>query len=122
MQSAKQKKCNRKQDRVKAVLPVRVRGTDADGSAFEELAHTLDLTTTGARLGAIHRNLKVRDTLVVLFRQRRLEFTVIWTRVLAGCEYQVGLQMLSNSSDPWNLNLSQSTPQHAPRLATSGAA
>ncbi|MGA6980245.1 MAG: hypothetical protein WCC95_07715 [Candidatus Sulfotelmatobacter sp.] len=119
MQSAKQKVCNRKQDRVRGVLPVRVRGTDADGSCFEELAHTLDLTTTGARLGAIHRKLNVRDTLVVLFRQRRLEFTVMWTRVLAGGEYQVGLQMLSKDSDPWNLNVGQST---APLATKSTAA
>jgi hypothetical protein len=116
MQSAKQKKCNRKQDRVKAVLPVRVRGTDSDGSSFEELAHTLDVTTTGARLGAIHRKLNVRDTLVILFRQRRLEFTIMWTRLLDQGEYQVGLQMLSKDRDPWNLNLGQAT-QQAPKLS-----
>ena len=121
MQSAKQKECNRKQDRVKAVLPVRVRGTDADGSSFEELAHTLDLTTTGARLGAIHRKLNVRDTLVILFRQRRLEFTIMWTRLLDDGEYQVGLLMLSKDSDPWNLNIGQSL-QNAPKLSAAWGA
>ncbi len=41
----------RRQDRIQAVLPVRVRGTDSSGKSFEILAHTLDLTSNGARLG-----------------------------------------------------------------------
>jgi hypothetical protein len=117
MQSAKQKACNRKQDRLKAVLPVRVRGTDADGASFDELAHTLDLTPTGARLGAIRRNLNVRDTLVVLFRKRRIEFTVIWTRLLDGREWQVGLQTVCKDGDAWNLNFGQSAAQAAGKLS-----
>jgi len=46
----------RRQARMQAVLPVRVRGTDDSGVLFEGLAHTLDLTPTGAKLGAIRHN------------------------------------------------------------------
>lgn len=94
----------RKQDRIRAVLPVRVRGTDVSGYAFETLAHTLDLNSTGARLGAVGCRVSQHDTLVVLFRQRRVEFTVMWTRFLNGREYQVGLQAVAKESDPWGLD------------------
>jgi hypothetical protein len=101
-------KVNRKQDRIRAVLPVRVRGTDASGSVFESLAHTLDLTPTGARLGAIRHELKPLDTVIVLFRKRRIEFTIMWTKQLTATEHQIGLRMLGQESDPWGLNLTHS--------------
>jgi len=96
----------RRQPRLSGVLPVRVRGTDTTGASFEGLAHTLDLTSTGARLGAIRHKLNALDTLVVLFRQRRVEFTVMWTKLLdERGEYQVGLQAVVHECDPWGLNL-----------------
>jgi hypothetical protein len=105
MQARSVKTNRRRQDRVQAVLPVRVRGTDAFGSPFEGLAHTLDLTPTGVRLGAIRHQLKALDTLTIFYRQRRIEFTVVWTKLLDGkSEYQVGLQAFSQEKEPWGIN------------------
>ena len=36
------------------VLPVRISGKDSANNPVNELAHTLDITPNGARLGAIH--------------------------------------------------------------------
>lgn len=123
MQAANVKTNRRRQDRIQAVLPVRVRGTDASGQAFEILAHTLDLTATGARLGSIRRQLKALDTLTIFFRQRRMEFTVVWTKLLDGrSEYQVGLQAFSQEREGWGMNLFISSIQPATSAsATSGA-
>lgn len=125
----KDKPSKRKQDRTRAVLPVRVRGKDASGALFEVLAHTLDLTPTGVRLGGMRQALKALDTVVVLYRQRRIEFTVMWTKLLDGCgEYQAGLQMVAQESDPWGLSPAQAGTQRvtgisATRIsAVSGAA
>lgn len=110
----------RVQDRMQAVLPVRVRGVDASGASFEEIAHTLDLTATGARLGSIRRELKVLDTVVVFYRQRRIEFRVMWVRLVDGRnEYQVGLQALSKGKESWGLNLFGSSAERdrSPSLA-----
>jgi hypothetical protein len=108
----------RRQDRVPAVMPVRVRGTDACGSPFEGLAHTLDLTPTGARLGAIRHQLKALDTLTVFYRQRRIEFTVVWTRLLDGkSEYQVGLQALSQEKEPWGINFLGARAARVPAMS-----
>jgi hypothetical protein len=119
MSIAKSKTNRRQQNRQKGVLPVRVRGKDASGEVFEGLAHTLDLTATGARLGAIRHRLKAHDTLVVLFRQRRIEFTVIWTRLLDAREYQVGVQALARDYDPWGLN--EDHPMAGRRTASQAA-
>ena len=107
MQGIGVKSDRRRQDRVQGVLPVRVRGVDTSGVSFEGLAHTLDLTATGARLGAIRHELKVLDTVIVFYRQRRMEFMVVWTKLLDGkSEYQVGLQALSQLKEAWGLNIS----------------
>jgi hypothetical protein len=75
-------KNRRRHDRKQAVLPVRVRGKDAAGESFEALAHTLDLTPAGTRLGSIRRELKALDTVTISYHQRRMEFTVVWTKLL----------------------------------------
>lgn len=106
MRSIRDKKNRRAKDRFKAVLPVRVRGTDASGVSFEVLAHTLDLAPTGARLGAIRLDVKVPETLTIFYHQRKKEFTVVWTRLLAGTqEYQVGLRAVAQDKEPWGLSL-----------------
>ena len=96
----------RSQDRFQAVLPVRVRGTDADGMEFEALAHTLDLTPTGIRLGSIRCELKKQAKLTVIYHQRRREFSVMWTKRLESTsEYQVVLQAFAQEQEPWGVNL-----------------
>jgi hypothetical protein len=122
MRIIKNKLGKRRQDRIRGVLPVRLRGKDSSGALFEALAHTLDLTPTGVRLGAVRQELKALDTVIVLFRKRRIEFTVMWSRMLDRNEYQVGLQMVAMESDPWGLSPTQA---HTPLLgasAVSGAA
>jgi hypothetical protein len=98
------------------VLPVRVRGTDTAGVSFEELAHTLDLTPTGVRLGAIRHEVKALETLTIFYHQRRMDFRVVWTKRLDGTkEYQVGLKAFSQEKEAWGLSLFNSS---APPVGT----
>lgn len=93
--------------RTKAVLPVRVRGKDSAGKAFDELVHTLDVTRDGVRLGSVRHQLNVLDEIMVFYRQRRIQFRVVWTKKLAGTsEFQVGLQAVTQDSEAWGLNFS----------------
>jgi hypothetical protein len=79
--------------RTKAVLPVRIKGRDISGKAFEDLAHTLDVTALGARLGSIRHELNVLDEITVFFRQRKMQFRVVWIKKMRGTsEFQIGLQ------------------------------
>ena len=112
----------RRQDRIPAVLPVRIRGIDTSGASFEEVAHTLDLTPTGARLGAIRHQLKALDTLTVFYHQRRMDFRVVWTRLLDGTkEYQVGLMAFSQEKEAWGLSLFNSSAQPMEKVSRATA-
>lgn len=94
----------RRGNRTRAVLPVKIKGKDSSGRAFEELAHTLDVTTVGARLGAIRREMNVLDEITVFYRQRKMQFRVVWVKKLKGTsEFQVGLQALTQEKEAWGL-------------------
>jgi hypothetical protein len=96
----------RRGNRTKAVLPVRIKGTDSAGKSFEELAHTLDVTASGVRLGAVRRELNVLDEVTIFYRQRKMQFSVVWIKKLKGTsEFQAGLQSLSQEREPWGLGL-----------------
>ena len=95
----------RRGTRTKAVLPVRVKGKDSSGKAFEDLVHTLDVTPDGVRLGSVRRELNVLDELTVFYRQRKIQFRVMWTKKMKGTsEFQVGLKALSQDGEVWGLN------------------
>jgi hypothetical protein len=91
------------------VLSVRVWGRDISGSKFEELAHTLDITPSGARLGAIHHHVKVGDTILIQYRQQKTHFRTVWIKLVEGSsEYQIGIEAASPSRNAWGLELAES--------------
>lgn len=113
---------NRRNHRVKAVLPVRVSAADVSGKSYNELAHTLDIAEGGARLGAIRCGLEVGSVLVLQYRQNRAEFRVVWTKQLQRCkEHQVGLAAMS-PKDVWGLvSEFKAQPQEVPVAPKSGS-
>jgi hypothetical protein len=95
-------------DRSKAVLPVRISGNDVSGEAYSELVHTLDVSRTGVRLGAVRRKLEVGSLITLQYRQHKAEFRVVWTKPLgSGVEQQVGLEA-GAQRDLWGLDASAS--------------
>lgn len=105
---------HRRGSRTKAVLPVRIKGKDAAGQAFEEMAHTLDVTTTGVRLGSVRRELNPQDEVTIFYRQRKMQFRVVWTKKMKGTsEFQVGLQALTQEREVWGLGLVERQSQPA---------
>jgi PilZ domain len=94
----------RSESRYKGVFAIKVSGRDMTGKIFDELAHTLDLSRNGARIGAIHFELEENDRLTVQFRTQKIEYRIAWVKKLAGSkEYQVGLRAIRQDQDPWNL-------------------
>ena len=100
MKSSSQAVNQRRGTRTKAVLPVRVKGKDSAGNSFEDLAHTLDVTANGVRLGAIRRELNLLEEITLFYRQRKMQFRVVWTKKLKGTsEFQVGLTSVSHDRE-----------------------
>jgi hypothetical protein len=109
----------RRGTRTKAVLPVKIKGKDSTGNTFEELAHTLDVTTVGARLGSIRHELNLLEEITVFYRQRKMQFRVVWIKKMKGTsEFQIGLQAVTQEKEAWGLN-SQQEQDSPPRLSVS---
>ena len=109
--TAKPQRCSNRQ---KAVLPVRVTGIDVENNSYADLVHTLDITASGVRLGAVRSNLKLGSLLTLQYRQHKAEFRVIWvSKRPCGKEYQVGLQALLER-DLWGLEAEFRTRLQAP--------
>jgi len=112
----------RRGNRTKAVIPVRVKGKDSAGRSFEDLAHTLDITASGARLGSIRRELNLFDEVTVFYRQRKIQFRVVWTKKMKGTsEFQVGLQATTQDKEAWGMSAQEQMGGSAPQLAASQA-
>ena len=95
----------RRQKRIKMVLPVKIWGKNDLNQPVTELVHTLDITPGGARLGAVHGVWKIGDRLTLQYRQRKIQFKVVWVKALEGTrEYQIGLESL-NTGENWGLDL-----------------
>jgi len=98
------------------VLPVRVKGKDSSGQGFEELVHTLDVTPDGVRLGSVRRELNVLDEVTLFFRQRKMQFRVVWIKKLKGTsEFQIGLRALAQERDSWGVSFTEYKNQTAPQ-------
>ena len=111
---------NRRTSRTKAVLPVRIKGTDSSGKPFEDLAHTLDVTPTGVRLGSVRRELGQEDEVTLFFRQRKMQFRVVCIKKMKGTsEFQVGLQALTQEKEAWGLGIAEPAKEAARALDAS---
>jgi hypothetical protein len=97
---------NRRVARTKMVLPVRVSGTDGAGKPFSYLAHTLDITLKGARLGGVRSLLALGDAVEVQCRHRKARFRVAWIgRPGHSSEHQIGIEALEPDKPIWGLDL-----------------
>jgi hypothetical protein len=106
MDSGKLTMQKRREQRMRMVLPLRVSAKSGPEVCRAELAHTLDISPRGARLGAVHHEMQIGTRLMIQYRQRRIESRVVWVRRLEGTnEYQVGVELLANGSDVWGIDL-----------------
>jgi len=97
----------RRHKRIKMVLPLKIWTKDAANNNVNELAHTLDITPFGARLGAIRSLLKAGETLTIQYRQRRFQVRVVWVHQLEGTkEYQVGVEAIGGG-ETWGIELTE---------------
>ena len=111
----------RRHKRIKMVLPIRISSSDKGNSLYNELAHTLDITPQGARLGAIHHELKLGEKMSIQYRQRKIQVRVVWVRRLEGTtEYQVGVEAFEGG-ETWGLELAGCDTADEPRESVAKA-
>ena len=62
----------------------------------------------------------MKDEITILFRQRRMQFRVVWTKKMKGTsEFQVGLQALTQEKEAWGLSLADPAKQPAEAFSAS---
>lgn len=92
----------RKTQRTKMVAPIRVWGSDSTGKIFNVLAHTLDVSTTGARIGGVKVSLGVGDVITVQYKQQKGLYKVIWVgRPGDKTQDQIGVALLEPERQIW---------------------
>jgi PilZ domain len=108
---------DRRETRIKAVLPLRLWGTDAAGKPYMAVAYTLDVSRTGARLGGVTVELKVGDTVGLQYKNAKARYRVQWVGDLVRKERQIGVVSLQPEKDLWGVQLPQPEPDayDAPR-------
>lgn len=93
----------RTNNRVKAVFPVRIWGTDADGKPFAQMVHTLDVSSHGARLGGFRGKLNVGDTVGIQYRNYNIRHRVCWVKAVSEKDLFVGVDSLQPDKDLWGV-------------------
>jgi len=97
--------------RTKMVLPLRVWvGEPADESSGLQLAHTVDISPIGGRLGGLRTELLPGQTITLQRGQSKASFRVIWNRHLGPGENQAGIEALESENNIWGVELPESTP------------
>jgi hypothetical protein len=79
----------RKLPRRKAVIPVKI--VDGDGSQH---IHTLDICSSGARIGGLRSHLQVGGTIVLHRGIRNAKFRIVWIRQISPSEVHAGVEAL----------------------------
>ncbi len=97
---------HRCEERRSLVLPVQVYGADATGLPFLDSAHTLDVSSQGAKLGGIRRKLRPGDLVGVLYCETASVFRVAWVESVEDPNRPVeaGVQIVSSGSCPGNFH------------------
>ena len=96
----------RKSQRRKMVLPVKVLIDQVT-----HLAHTVDITDSGARLGALRTQLKPGMIISLQRGSQKAKFQIAWIRQLAPNELQAGIESLQPQNSFWGVNLSARGPE-----------
>ena len=91
-------------------MPLRVwLNTQASGTLVTQLAHTVDISHIGCRLGGLRTELFPGQIVALQRGQQKASFRVIWSKCLAANENQAGIEALAYGSDIWGVELPPSS-------------
>lgn len=88
------------------VLPLRLWGTDSTGKTFMIMAHTLDVSPSGARVAGVRAQVTPGDTIGVQYRLHKQQFRVAWVgRPGTSRDSQIGIEYLDRDHKILGLEL-----------------
>ena len=75
--------------------------------ANQLLVHTLDISSTGAKIGAVREYVRPGDVLLIQHGHNRAQCRVIWSRRVGPTEIQMGVEFLKNNPRFWHVDLDE---------------
>jgi hypothetical protein len=103
-------KGKRRTKRTKSVVPVRLW---IAGSEESLLAHTLDVSNHGVKLGGCRGDMKVGDKIEIQYRHQRAQFRVTWVTAREGSsEKQIGAVCLEPGKQVWGAQFLQEADEY----------
>jgi len=91
----------RSQPRMSAAFKVNVQGVDTDGNQFHQVATTMDISLSGARITGLAVKLNQGDTVILQANETRSLFKVSWITGNQDGTYQLGVYCLKSERCPW---------------------
>jgi hypothetical protein len=89
--------------RTKMVVGLRV--PKPQPHAPDLLVHTLDISTSGAKIGALRECIQPGSVLLIQRRHTRVRCRVKWSHKIGPQEVQIGIEFLDRDPDFWGLDL-----------------
>lgn len=89
--------------RTKMVLGLRLSLPETRHSDL--LVHTLDISSSGAKIGAVRELIKPGSLLIVQRKHVRAQGSVMWSRTLAPGEIQIGIEFRNRDAQIWGFDL-----------------
>lgn len=91
--------------RTKMVMGVRI--SQPEDNASQLLVHTLDISSTGAKIGAVRNYIQPGSVLLIQHGRNRAQCRVIWSRRIGPTEIQMGVEFLKQGARFWELDLDE---------------
>jgi hypothetical protein len=91
--------------RTKMVVGLRISQSENDTSQL--LVHTLDISSTGAKIGALREYIRPGSVLLLQQGHNRAQCRVTWSRRVGPTEIQMGVEFLKNNRRFWDVDLDE---------------
>lgn len=115
----------RKEQRISAVVPLRINSINEDGDAVSCLAHTLNVSRRGARLAGVTLPMRVGVVVRIVRGRANAAFRVVWVgSAETNSVNHIGVESLEVVSNFWGLEqlkpVSADTEKEGVQKRTSG--
>ena len=91
--------------RTKMVVALKVLKAQPEAQDQQFIAHTLDISSVGARVGAVRELIQPGSVVTVQRKQTRAQCRVMWSRQMASGEIQLGIEFLGRNPQLWGIEL-----------------
>src|SRR3954462_7526144 len=94
----------RKEQRIPAVVPIRIASINEDGDSVNCLAHTLNVSRRGARIASVTLPMRVGIVIRITRGRATANFRVAWVGSKeTNSHHQIGVESLELVSNFWGL-------------------